>query len=85
MQWILKDPLRFLLEQSELEKLAAEGWFGCAWHITRNGEVQVDIDISVHDRTYAGRLTYPHVFPNSPPHIRPRNAAELWSGHQYGA
>lgn len=86
MKWAIDDPARFLRERAEVERLEREeGWLTSAWTIGDGGSIAVDIDITVHGRTYEGRLIYPDVFPNSPPFIRPRDESELWSGHQYGA
>lgn len=84
MQWILTDPARFLTEQAELAGLAAEGWATLAWNIS-DGLVNVDLDLTVHGKTFAARLTYPAHFPATPPYIRPRDPLQRWSGHQYGA
>ena len=86
MKWAIDDPARFLRERAEIERIESEeGWLTSAWAIGDGGSIVVDIDMSVHGRIYEGRMTYPDVFPNSPPFIRPRDGSELWSGHQYGA
>jgi len=85
MEWVLTNPNRFLHERAEMERLAKDaGWLTFAWRLA-NSELQVDVDLTVHGRIYAGRLTYPAVFPNSPPYICPRDPSERWSNHQYGA
>ena len=85
MNWVLNDPVRFLHERAELAKLE-EGvdWLTTAWRLNANASLEVDLDFIVHGRTYAGRMTYPDVFPNSPPYIRPRDSSEKWTMHQYG-
>ena len=86
MKWAIDDPARFLRERAEIERLEREdGWLTSAWRIGDGGSIAVDIDMTVHGRTYEARLTYPDVFPNSPPYVRPRDESDLWSGHQYGA
>ncbi len=86
MRWALSDPVRFLNERAELDRLEDEvDWLVTAWRIDADGMIEVDFDLIVHGRTYAGRMTYPDVFPNSPPYIRPRNTSERWTVHQYGA
>lgn len=86
MKWAIDDPARFLRERAEIDRLEREeGWLTSAWTIGDGGSIAVDIDMTVHGRTYEGRMSYPDVFPNSPPFIRPRDGSELWSGHQYGA
>lgn len=85
MNWVMNDPARFLHERVELAQLEAEvDWLTSAWRINADGRLEVDLDFVVHGRTYAGRMTYPDVFPNSPPYIRPRNSSERWTMHQYG-
>lgn len=81
----MDDPVRFLRERAAIEHLVGEvDWLTSAWTIGDSGLLVVDLDIAVHGHTFAGRMTYPDVFPNSPPYIRPRDSSELWSGHQYG-
>ncbi|MDE2430626.1 MAG: ThiF family adenylyltransferase [Burkholderiales bacterium] len=86
MKWVLDDPARFLLERAQLDRLTKEvDWLSIAWKISPEMVVQVDIDLTVHGRTYAGQLIYPELFPYAPPYIRPRDNAERWTQHQYGA
>lgn len=87
MNWVLNDPVRFLHERAELAQLEAEvDWLTFAWRFNADdGGLEVDLDLVIHGRTYAGRMTYPDVFPNSPPYIRPRDSSERWTIHQYGA
>ncbi|TAN48897.1 MAG: hypothetical protein EPN21_13750 [Methylococcaceae bacterium] len=85
MKWALSDPVRFLHERAELNQLEDEvDWLVTAWRVGGDGTIEVDLDLLVHGRTYAGRMAYPDVFPNSPPYIRPRNSSERWTIHQYG-
>jgi molybdopterin/thiamine biosynthesis adenylyltransferase/ubiquitin-protein ligase len=84
MKWVMDDPARFLTERTEIEKLETEvDWLTTTWAFVE-GLVVVDLDIKIHGTTYAGRMSYPSVFPNSPPYIRPRDSTERWSEHQYG-
>jgi hypothetical protein len=85
MQWLLRDPVRFLHEQAELEKLSTEPWLkALAWRLGGEFAVEVDMDMEIHGSLYAMTLTYPELFPETPAYIRPRDSAEHWSGHQYG-
>ena len=85
MKWAVDDPARFLRERAELDRLEAEeGWLSMAWRIFEDGSIAVDLDMTVHGRVFAGRMTYPDMFPDSPPYISPRDKSERWSGHQYG-
>lgn len=86
MKWVVNDPARFLHERAELGRLEHEvDWLATTWRIDTNGSVEVDFNIMVHGHTYTGRMTYPDVFPNSPPHICPLDPSERWTIHQYGA
>jgi molybdopterin/thiamine biosynthesis adenylyltransferase len=86
MKWAIDDPARFLRERAELDRLEAEGdWLNSAWRISGDGSIAVDLDMTIHGRVFAGRMTYPDTFPDSLPYICPRDASERWSGHQYGA
>lgn len=86
MNWAMEDPARFLQERATLNTLEREvDWLTAVWRIGADGSIGVDIDMVIHGRNYAGRMTYPDVFPNSPPYIRPRDPSEKWTLHQYGA
>lgn len=86
MKWAMDDPARFLRERAELDRLETEdNWLSTAWRISEDGSITVDLDMTIHGRVFAGQMTYPDTFPNSPPYIRPRDKAERWSDHQYGA
>lgn len=85
MKWAMDDPARFLRERAELKRLEAEGgWVSTAWCLSENSSIAVDLDMTIHGRVFAGRMTYPDTFPDSPPYICPRDKSERWSGHQYG-
>lgn len=86
MKWALDDPARFLRERAELDRLETrESWLSAAWRMSEDGSITVDLDMTIHGRVFAGRMTYPYTFPDSPPYICPRDKSERWSGHQYGA
>lgn len=86
MQWVFADPGRFLRERESLEALVAEvEWLSFAWRIGTDSAIEVDLTLVVHGRHFVGRMTYPDVFPNSPPFIRPLDPSAFWSRHQYGA
>lgn len=86
MKWAIDDPARFLRERTELDRLEAEGgWLSTAWRVSEGGSITVDLDMAIHGRVFAGKMTYPDTFPDSPPYICPRDETERWSGHQYGA
>jgi len=86
MQWVLRDPSRFLEERKDLEQLQKEAdWLvACAWRVDSNFVVEVDMDFEIHGKSYAVSLTYPDLFPETPAYIRPRDTSQQWSLHQYG-
>jgi hypothetical protein len=85
MKWALDDPTRFLLERTELDRLAKEAdWLTTAWRLDDQLTIEVDLDLKIHDRIYEATLTYPDLFPDTPAYIRPRDRSQRWTGHQYG-
>lgn len=86
MEWLTKYPDRFVLECMELDKLAQEvDWLTFSWSITPEDlSLEVQLDMTVHDKVYKARMGYPIVFPNAPLYIRPRDPSERWSNHQFG-
>lgn len=86
MQWVLRDPSRFLQERKDLEQLQKEAnWLvACAWRVDADLVVEVDMDFEIHGKPYAVTLTYPDLFPETPAYIRPRDRSQQLSNHQYG-
>ena len=86
MKWALRDPARFLRERTELERLESEvEWLKAAsWRVEPDLTVKVDFDFEVHGTQYQATLTYPDLFPETPAYIRPRDATQRWTAHQYG-
>lgn len=87
MELLTKYPDRFIRECAELDNLAQEvDWLIFSWSISPESLcLEVQLDITVHDRVYKARMGYPAVFPNAPLYIRPRDPSEKWSNHQFGA
>ena len=87
MQWAADDSVRFTRERAELERLPQEltGLQGVVWRLDPVRFIlQVDFDLQVHGTMYEARLTYPDLFPATPPYICPRDPSARWSPHQYG-
>lgn len=85
MKWAIDNPKRFLKERAEIEQLEnGSGWLTTSWCLDSSGLLVVEISMSIHNKTFSGRMTYPDVFPNSPPYIQPQDTSERWSEHQYG-
>lgn len=87
MEWLTKNPDRFVRECAELDKLAQEvDWLTFSWSITPGSlSLEVQLDMTVHSLVYKARMGYPAVFPNAPLYIRPRDPSERWSNHQFGS
>lgn len=84
MSWVIDNPLRFLHEHKEIQKLETEvEWLNYVWKLN-SGSIGLDFDMKIHDQTFTGTLTYPSIFPVTPPFITPRDSNEQWSHHQYG-
>ena len=56
-----------------------------SWRLDDEGRLLLDGDIDVGNRVFPVTLRYPQSFPHSPPSVLPRDAAERWSGHQFGS
>jgi len=85
MQWVLTHPARLLLEQTQIAALCEElPGLTTHWQVDADMSVRVDFDLQIGEERYEGRITYPDVFPNSPPYIRPRDGRSRWTPHQFG-
>lgn len=84
-QWFFRDPERCRRERSELDALKRSAqWLKVAeWNIEADG-LCIDAIIHAHGHDYEVRLSYPALFPEVPLIVRPRNAQQRLSGHQYG-
>lgn len=81
--WFLRDPQRLIEERRAVDELIGHAdWIeGVEWVL--DGSVAILANIAAHGHTYAVRLTYPAHFPFAPPAVRPVEAGQRWSGHQY--
>lgn len=83
--WFVERVLRFNQERAAIAALAAERWIeNIRWRLDA-AMVRVDADLIVGAVVRPVTLTYPDVFPFAPPSVKPRERAERWSAHQYGA
>lgn len=82
--WFFEDLQRLARERAAIEQLeqSAEWLVGTEWSV--DGGLCLDAVIRAHGYDYQVRMTYPNLFPSIPPTVRPVNAQERWSGHQYG-
>lgn len=89
MIWVLRDFARLKREREALVGLEerAGAWLSnVAWRLDGKGNMCVDADIGIAERTYAVTMRYPYHFPSTPPSVLPRGEIdEWWSSHQYGA
>lgn len=81
--WFVTDFARVALERKAIEELEkTTDWLvGTNWSC--NGELYVDAIIRVHGHDYFVRMTYPNIFPSTPPTVYPSDPKEHWSSHQY--
>lgn len=85
--WFLRRLDRLDSEMAAVETLRKEGWVEHAqWQVVpEEGALRVEIDFLAGGKLRKAWLTYPHVFPNAPPMLSPRDDTQRWSGHQWGA
>ena len=83
--WYLNDLVRCRREREEIAKLAAKvDWLPVAdWNLDM-GKLCLVADIEAHGRCYPVQMAYPANYPANPPTVRPREANQHWSSHQYG-
>lgn len=84
MAWYLDNPGRLARERDAVERLenGAEWLRGKVWGL--GGGVHLDVVIRTGGHDYEVTMTYPEVFPATPPIVKPKNPGELWSIHQWG-
>ncbi len=86
MIWFLTDPARLNAEVRAVEALAA----GVDWLIDLDwsfdqGRLVLRFTITVGDRRYDLKMSYPGFFPSTPPSVAPVDGEQRISPHQYGA
>jgi molybdopterin/thiamine biosynthesis adenylyltransferase/ubiquitin-protein ligase len=83
--WWTSQPSRARSERSAIAELEeASDWLRTvSWKVTDEGVLRADFEITVNGAAVALELTYPGLFPDVPPQIRPKDKV-LLSGHQYG-
>lgn len=83
--WFLSDPALLARERSGIADLKQnEAWLVSADWSFCGGDLCVDAVLNAHAHDYPVRLTYPSLFPRIPAAVKPVDATERWSGHQYG-
>ena len=86
MIWWASRPSRARNERSGIAELEeSNDWLrNVAWRITDKGMLCADFEVIVLGEPIALEITYPWLFPDVPPQVRPKDKVRL-SGHQYGA
>lgn len=84
MAWFLDDPGRLAREKEAVEILGSEAdWLrGTVWGLGGGLNLNAVIRAGGHD--YEVTMTYPEVFPATPPVVRPKDRDARWSEHQWG-
>lgn len=85
MVWFIKDLGRLDRERRAIAELqSSASWLkGVDWTIAEGGRLVVDAEIEAHGHVYLAEMVYPAFFPEAPPIVRPKDAGENWSTHQY--
>jgi hypothetical protein len=84
--WFVGDPARLERERAAVAALMSDAdWLqDVDWRLTADGRVKLDFAIVVGDRLFALRMTYPKLFPFTPPEVAPVGEDRRLSAHQYG-
>jgi ubiquitin-protein ligase len=84
--WFVGDPARLERERAAIAVLMSDSdWLqDVDWRLTADGRVKLDFKIVVGDRVFALRMTYPKLFPFTPPEVAPVGEDLRLSSHQYG-
>lgn len=84
MFWFLSDSVRLAHERKCIEELASTNlWIeNVIWKITERG-LELWAELLVGDKVFPIRMSYPALFPLTPPSVFPREAETRWSSHQY--
>jgi molybdopterin/thiamine biosynthesis adenylyltransferase len=85
MWWYFEDLLRVKLEHEAINALVDEGIGveNVRWRMAANTALRVEADLRVGNDVRSVALTYPMIYPNSPPTVRPIGEHTEWGAHQY--
>ena len=85
MWWYLDDLPRLKHEREAIDALVDEGIGveNVRWRPGPNAAIRVEADLRVGDEVRSVALTYPMIFPNATPTVRPIGEHDIWSAHQY--
>jgi hypothetical protein len=84
--WFIGDAARLGRERAAVAALIAEtDWLqDVDWRLTVDGRIRLDFSIVVGEQRFALRMTYPKLFPFTPPEVAPVGHDRRLSAHQYG-
>jgi hypothetical protein len=84
--WFIGDAARLERERAAVVALVAEAdWLqDVDWRLTADGRIRLDFSIVVGEQRVALRMTYPKLFPFTPPEVAPVGHDRRLSVHQYG-
>lgn len=85
MIWFLSDPARVAREQAAVGALAAEyDWLtDIDWGFDASARLKLDFAITVGGERFSLRMTYPKLFPHTPPDVTTVDPDKRVSEHQY--
>jgi sulfur-carrier protein adenylyltransferase/sulfurtransferase len=85
MWWYLDDLPRVKREREAIDALVDEGIGveNARWRPGAYGAIRVEVDLRVGEDVRSVAMTYPLLFPNAPPTVRPIGEITKWGGHQY--
>jgi len=85
MFWFMTDPERLKLERAGIEELSrSANWLvGTDWRLDKDG-LSLDAVIRAKGHDYEVRVTFPTLYPDVPPIVRPQKTQSRISSHQYG-
>lgn len=83
--WFRDQKPRFAQEKEALDALASEPWLDrYAFRYDAKCELlHVDVDFNVDGEVKLAVMTYPALYPDAPPYVKPRGETVRWSEHQY--
>ncbi len=82
--WFIDNLRRFNIERFAIDKLIAESeWLEDAKWDLIDSKLVLTVVLIVNDHTYSVQMTYPPLYPVNPPSVKPIDAEERWSSHQY--
>ncbi|MEI3597730.1 MULTISPECIES: ThiF family adenylyltransferase [unclassified Oceanobacillus] len=81
--WFLSEPKRLAIEREAIERMQSKStWLeGVEWIL--DSGIVLKAQIKAHEYIYEVKLSYPNLFPQTPPTVKPIDDDSRWSDHQY--